>query len=990
MPELHREAEARSLERRLADLNALVDVLTEINRSLELDEVLRTSLAGIQRVVGGEFGCFLLIEPQTHTLELAHPTGLSTSLIESLQNLALHSGPPLEAAEPGDYKQILNRLGARVRETLLAHGAEFFALLPLTARGQAIGVLLAGMSPDRILAPPSIDLLMSIGEQVGMAIANARLHASVRESEAWHRTFIQDSPDGFVEGEFRGRITFINDAGCRILGLPREQILGRKFVEFAVNPDGLEPARMQISQEGSLSNWIAQVRTNGSVVQTLSLTIRLVDDNSGKVVRYQCIFRDISARQQLLETLRRRNHELDTLNAVSSILTRPLEIQSALDQICERIATLTGMETVTLYVIDESRQALVLMAHHGAMPSAIKNMRRLPLGDPFLQRIAVHGETVMLGDLSQVASPILDLARAAGYQAGVGVPISTRGQPVGAILIASHTPREYEASDIALLVNIGQRIGLAWENADLYAQMQRRVQELDGLAQLSAACSSTLELEAISNLAVEWTRRLLPAKVCSLRLLKGDSAPLTATAGAREGASFWDAPGLSDMVHSLIERRKPLVVGDSERDTKIAPATRAYCREQGVRALLSVPMPAPDRVVGILNVAREGPCEWSRREIDLLQTIANQAANSIANAQLFRQVLTEQRKVQAIFDSGLSGLYATDVSGRIVMFNRAAERMTGWMLHEVQGKPWEEVLAAPGQDPLASPLILSALSHASPAYRPEGGHLRTRDGRLIPVAEAVAPLLNEHGGITGAVGAFWDLTREREAELNREEFLRMVAHEMRNPLTALLSGLDLLENGRLDAQESAEMWKVVKAEGERLDKFAHQFLEMERQVQPALPVECVRVPVASILQKLVRDFRRVHPAHRFRLHKIPSDAAVLADPERMESVLRNLLDNAAAYSPPASQVQILVSQSPPLDRVDIAVRDRGPGIPPPEQARVFEPFYRIQRPGGQRVYGHGLGLYIARKLAREMGGDVEVASQVGRGSTFYLRLRRSE
>ena len=201
--------------------------------------------------------------------------------------------------------------------------------------------------------------------------------------------------------------------------------------------------------------------------------------------------------------------------------------------------------------------------------------------------------------------------------------------------------------------------------------------------------------------------------------------------------------------------------------------------------------------------------------------------NAIDNAQLFQSVLSEQRKVQAIFDSGLSGLFATDAAGRIVMFNRAAERITGWTASQVFGKIWEDLFIDPVQTLPGEPLIYQALVHKATLYEHSGRLLRTRDGREIPIAKAVAPLLDEQGNVTGAVGAFFDMSREQAAELEREDFLREVAHQLRSPLTAVLSAAQLLERQNLSEARRAEMWGVLKSSGERLKRFADQFLDLE-------------------------------------------------------------------------------------------------------------------------------------------------------------------
>ena len=368
----------------------------------------------------------------------------------------------------------------------------------------------------------------------------------------------------------------------------------------------------------------------------------------------------------------------------------------------------------------------------------------------------------------------------------------------------------------------------------------------------------------------------------------------------------------------------------------------------------------------------------------------HQTANVIDNAQLYQNVLSEQRKVQAIFDSGLSGLYATDAAGRIAMFNRAAERITGWKLRDVLGRKWADVFADRTLAVSVEPLINEALLRKRTFYIPDGRKIQTSDGRMIPVAKAVAPLIDENGDVTGAVGAFWDLSREKAAEMSRESFLSMVAHEMRNPLTALIGALELVENSALTRKRRHEMNEIIKSQAERLKKFSQQFLDLEKEIRSQQPVKLENLSAGAVVRKLVDEFEREHCGRRFEVHVDEPEPLVLADAGRVDHILVNLLDNAISYSPDDSviTVSVQVSEDRP-GMVDIAVQDRGRGISISDQAHVFEAFYRAGQLEGRRVYGHGLGLYIAMDNARQMEASLELESEVGVGSTFHLILRRS-
>ncbi len=986
MPESNRDDEIQQLEQNLGGMHALVRVIGQINQSLDLENVLLTSLEGVQRVLGGGFACFLLVNPATRTAQVAQTHNLSPALEEELRRLAGDPQFLTSIYETRAHISPLEKVRDRVREILNAQSIPSFVLIPLTSRGQPVGILVVGTGAGKLVMPPNVDLLMSIGEQVGRAIEHAQLHAALRRSEEWHRLFIENSPDGFWEGDFEDRITFVNDAACEILEYSRDELLNMHRSDFVVDQDDASQAGQELARQGTLRQHLTRCRTKSGAIKTLSVTTHLVRDAQDQVIRYQSILRDVTEQRDWLEMLHRRNRELNALNAIADILSHPLELTPALDQICEQIASITGMGAVALYLVEESKHSLRLLTHCGLPMDLMDQVRHIGLDDPATFHIAVAGESIALDDVSQYPSPALAGPREAGIHAGIGVPIKQRGKPVGAIFVGSRTRVHYEQSDVALLLNIGQRIGMALENADLYTHMQWRMDELDGLAQLSAACASSLDPQAIGRLAVEWTRKLLHVELCSLHLTSGGSLRVDACSTSRPDI---DSISFHSASLPMLENHGAWAIDDIEAEPEAKQLLAACFETTRLRSVLIVPLPGREGLLGFLAAGYPEPYPWSQPEIDLLQTIANQVASALANAQLFQNVLSEQRKVQALFDSGLSGLFATDAEGRIEMFNRAAERITGWTSREVQGKRWEEIFPDPHDDSI-EPLINVALKNIQTAYVPDGRRIQTRDGRIIPVAKAVAPLVDENGAVTGAVGAFWDLSREKAGELSRENFLRMAAHQIRNPLTALIVALELSDNPRLSKERRVETRALIKSQAERLRKISEDFLDLEETARLARPVRCTALAVAEIVRRLIQESHVTNRHHRFRLQVCAPEPLAYADADRVKNILHNLLDNAVSYSPVKSTVRVSIGVRPMENQVDIAVQDQGPGIPYAEQDHVFDMFYRAQGPVERRAYGHGLGLYIARKLAQEMDGTIELSSTEGGGCTFHLILRRCQ
>lgn len=691
----------------------------------------------------------------------------------------------------------------------------------------------------------------------------------------------------------------------------------------------------------------------------------------------------------LLAELYQRTQEQSALNAIAEILNRPLEITQSLDGVCQQIATIVGMESVVVHLWDKTTQRLTLLAHHGISPQLLAQIQQLDADDPAVAPLMREGHSLAIDDVMFFPFPASFAGpRAEGYRAGIGVPILQRGKPIGTLYVGTRVKSRYRQSDVDLLQNIANQIGIALENAELYAQMRQRVRELEALTELGAALVSNLDARVVAEITAEWVYRLFQVDVADLRIWREDQLELLAQRVARPEMALEQPFALGDLLSHFLERQEALIIHDILQEPGAPTLARELMLPRGLRALIVVPMIARQQMIGTLSIVHSQPRYWLPREYNLLRTMANHVANALDNAQLYQNALAEKRKVQAIFDSGLSGLFVTDAQGRVTMFNRAAERITGWTFEEVEGKDWEAYFSDRVAGNAVPSLLGQALQEKKTLFAFEGRRLRTKDGRIIPVARAAAPLLDEKDNVIGAVGAFWDLSKELRAEIEYKNFLAMMAHQIRTPLTAMLTALDLLERRKLSRAHRTAVWKTLKAEGENLQRLANQFLAYQRVMQGAPKVQLQSLTLLPLVREIVSKFRLRHPEFRFHT-RYADEPTVYADEQYVTHILQNLLDNAVAYSSSHTSIYIRVQ---PFDSewIVVAVQDFGVGIPLSEQQYLFQPFYRVPQTSTRRVYGHGLGLSIVKEMVEAMGGKVWVESDRGKGATFSFTLRRAQ
>lgn len=225
--------------------------------------------------------------------------------------------------------------------------------------------------------------------------------------------------------------------------------------------------------------------------------------------------------------------------------------------------------------------------------------------------------------------------------------------------------------------------------------------------------------------------------------------------------------------------------------------------------------------------------------------------------------------------------------------------------------------------------------------------------------------------------------RLRELDHLRRDFVSMVSHELRSPMTVVAGMANILEKryGRLSEQQRKELVETLGREARRLARLVSEVLDLEAMEQGSLRLEVVEVDLAALTREAVVDAAL---SERAVVRVLASDATVKGDRDRLKQVLLNLVFNAAKFSGEDAPITITVDAN--AATVGVAVADEGPGIRQDQQARLFEPFSRVGSPA--REPGSGLGLFLSKKIVEQHGGEISVHSELGKGATFSFRIPR--
>ena len=249
-----------------------------------------------------------------------------------------------------------------------------------------------------------------------------------------------------------------------------------------------------------------------------------------------------------------------------------------------------------------------------------------------------------------------------------------------------------------------------------------------------------------------------------------------------------------------------------------------------------------------------------------------------------------------------------------------------------------------------------------------------------------AAIFNGDGRRHGTILVFHDLARLKKLERTREEFVANVSHELRTPLSLITGYVETLLDGAKDSPEVAVRFlQTIERNAERLKLLIEDLLVISELESGRVKLSPQAVALRPAVEKVFEDFKSRAADKGARFANLTPELSVRADPDRLEQVLGNLVDNAIKYGRAGGTVSVggrLVEGG----QVEMFVQDDGPGIPPEALERVFERFYRVDKARSREQGGTGLGLSIVKHIVQSQGGRVWANSELGHGASFHFTL----
>ena len=382
----------------------------------------------------------------------------------------------------------------------------------------------------------------------------------------------------------------------------------------------------------------------------------------------------------------------------------------------------------------------------------------------------------------------------------------------------------------------------------------------------------------------------------------------------------------------------------------------------------------------ILIASLAGLHFWWRAKFLAQQKYASAELENFQN-QTQQTSVDAKAQQQILFNSMLEGLLLLDRNRKIYLANRAFTEFFN-LKSDVRGKTIVEVLRLHELDAL--------LQRVETEQQVFGHEIKLPDlsERWLQVNAAV--ITNSAGEREGTILVFHDLTRLKQLENQREEFVANVSHELRTPLSLIKGYVETLLDGARNNPEVAERFlKIIERNTQRLDFLIQDLLTISALESNRMKLDLAPVNLFSLAEKVLGDLSSKAEAKTISLANELPELTANGDVNRLDQVLANLVDNAIKYGRANGRV---VVGGKKLDdgKLEIFVRDDGPGIPTEAIDRVFERFYRVDKARSRDQGGTGLGLSIVKHIVQAHGGEVWVESETGKGATFFFTLPEAQ
>jgi GAF domain-containing protein/CheY-like chemotaxis protein len=748
--------------------------------------------------------------------------------------------------------------------------------------------------------------------------------------------------------------------------------------------------------------------------------------------------------KELEEEIQRLNREFSILNEISQTVNQSIDLDEILNKSLDKMMEMTGVRSAGIYLLDEKSNDLVFVAHRGFSKVFLKGMKRVKLEEGATGKVALSGEPMFIEDYLRYPDA-LPLAIEEGLKSILVIPLKSGTKIYGTLNIAQKEVHPFTPFEKNLFNSIGQIIGGALERASLYAENVKRLEEQKTLYSISQEIASRLELKVILQKIMENVVELLEAESGDIALWNPQKQTynIAIVHGLPEFLIGKEtSPSSRGISGEVLKKKVPILYQNYEHHSNRWEELDPY----HFKEVLGIPLIVREMVIGTLAVGTSDPNKhFQQREIDLLFNFAHQAAIAIGNVRLYEDSLSKIKQLTILHEMGktlsstldldellkkalellrehwgyaLCGiffldrekneLYLKQVIGRNLeevknlRFRVGVDGIVGWVAQT--GEPLyvpdvsEDSRYIPGslegKSEAAFPLkvrdqVIGVLDIESREFR----GFDDEDLKVLSSFASQASISIENAQLFSDLKQTLKELKQAQDQIIQTEKLRAmgemasgVAHDFNNVLAVILGNIQLLlhQLNHLSPEEIRERLRIIERsskDGAETVRRIQEFTGVRRDKEfTPLSINEIIGEVISITQPRWKDQAQKRGIQIELISKLEEMPMILGNPSELREVLTNIIFNAVDAMPEGGKLT-LSTYHRAEGWVEVRIADTGIGMTKEVKRKVFDPFFTTKG-----VTNSGLGMSVSYGIIKRHGGEILIESELGRGTTFILRL----
>lgn len=839
---------------------------------------------------------------------------------------------------------------------------------------------------------------------------------ALEASEERFRLLYDNAPAGHQSLDENGYIIEVNQTWLDLLGYSKGEVIGQRFSRFitAGYQEFFKEAFLRFKETGEMHGQEFEMNRKDGSRTMISFDGKIRFGESGRIKQTHCMMHDVSGTMELKGEVELRQKELSARISIVSNVLGTFELGSRLDLILEEVLAFLNVKFGGIYM--KEGEQLVLQTWKGLSPGLRAHLLSFPLSkipnwikEPSLFHVRLDRK-----------GPIPDFAKKEGIQALASIPLvvpasgeGVKEEWLGTVFVASRQYSDLKARDVESIRGMARLFSLLIDHSRIYRRARERLERLKTLHRIDRAIIQQMELKDILHVVLDRVPVELGADAVAISLINGDRGEPEVFAMRLPNGSVIDQEAFTlaeSLLHWFVERQENVIVYELAADPRLQMHQKTI-RDFRLSSYLGVPLVAQDKTVGILHILTRDPTVFQKENVDFFRTMAGQVAIAIENVRLLEETRRRARELaEKVAELEAMTQALEKAIGRLAEAESIAH-MGSWewdiaedelywsdgiypifgLTPEEFGWTYEAFLDF--VHPEDRDLVRNAIEEALYQQRPYSLDHRIvlPNGRERIVHEQAKVIFDKAGKPVRMVGTVRDITREKEIErvLTVQEKLATlghvaagVAHEIRNPLSGINVTLDAIRDNMNDPESREDLIELVvkaKAATGKIEAVVGRIMDLVRPGSARKKWIDMNDVLSQVISLHDVALRKIGITLETSLDR--DLAQIFADSQLMEQVISNIFSNAMdAMGKIRGEKKLLITTHEERGNVIIKVCDSGPGVPPHERKRIFEPFHTTKETGS------GIGLSLCQRIIADHAGTIKASTSDLGGAEFTIRI----